>query len=196
MIISFLGLSVFLSIKLRNCDKLLTLANYELILFDQKINDKNEKSRILLNMDAVELDAVCLVDSSNNSIPIQDLVKTPKFIFRFSEGFCKPCIESTIVSLNNLGDNIGIDNIIIISNVENSRLLKIFINGNNIQFPCYSYSGKFDFEIEKLSGPERIPYYFVLDSKLKVSFPFFTDENSELNFIYLNRINRLFNQQE
>lgn len=168
-------------------------AKKELILEKQKVHHYNERSKLKLFMDDVNLSPVILLDSNSDSILIQNLVKTPKLIFRFSDQFCPPCIEDALKSLKNLGDSIGYSNILMISDVKNSKLLNIFIKKNQILSPCLSYSGQFNFEIENKPGSDRTPYYIILDQNLKVSFPFFAEENDELINIYLGRIKSLFN---
>jgi len=190
----FFGLSVFFAVKSRNSYILLNKVKVDLILEKQKVHHYNERSKLKLFMDDAKLKPVVLLDSNNDSILIQDLVKTPKLIFRFSDQFCTPCIDAALKSLKSLGDSIGFSNILIISDIKNSRLLNIFINNHQIISPCLSYSEQFNFEIENRPGNDRAPYYIILDQNLKVSFPFFAEENDELNNIYLGRIKSLFNK--
>lgn len=192
----FCGLAFFFAFKSRNAIRLLTTANIELNLQKQKVKKYNERIRLKLFMNSEYLEPVFLLDSNNDTVPIQELVKSPKLLFRFTEQFCSPCIEHALASLKLLGDSIGHNNILIISDAENSNLLKIFIKMNSISSPCYSYNRPFNFEIEGKSGSERLPYYMVLDQYLHVSFPFFAEENNELNSIYLNRIKLLFTRKQ
>lgn len=193
-VLLFFGLSVFFAVKSRNSYVLLNKVKVDLILEKQKVHHYNERSKLKLFMDDTKLKPVVLLDTNNDSILIGDLVKTPKLIFRFSVQFCPPCIDAALKSLKSLGDSIGFSNILIISDIKNSRLLNTFIKNNQILSPCLLYSEPFNFEIEKSPGNDRTPYYIILDQNLKVSFPFFAEENDELNTIYLDRIRSLFNR--
>lgn len=192
IVLLFFGLSSFYAVRSRSYNRKLIKVNNELILQKQKVKNYNERTRLKLFMNSEEIEPVFLLDPNNDSISIQELVKTPKLVFRFTEQFCRPCIEQALESLKLLGESIGYNNILIISDVKTSSLLKIFIKVNDVFSPCYSYSKQFNFEIEGESGSDRIPYYMVLDQYLHVSFPFFAEENDELNSIYLDRIKRLF----
>ena len=195
-VLIFFGLSVFLAFRSKKYNNFLNETKIELIIQNQKSQDYNKRSKMKMFMDSEELQPVFLLNSTNDSIPIQDLVITPKLIFRFPNQFCPPCIESALTSLKNLGDSIGHNNIIVISDCKNSRILKILIDMNSILSPCFSYSGQLNFEIEGKLGSDRKPYYMILNQELKVSFPFFAEENDELNSIYLSRIRKLFDDEQ
>ena len=127
-VLIFFGLSVFLAFRSKKYNNFLNETKIELIIQNQKIQDYNKRSKMKMFMDSEELQPVFLLNSTNDSIPIQDLVITPKLIFRFPNQFCPPCIESALTSLKNLGDSIGHNNIIVISDCKNSRILKILID--------------------------------------------------------------------
>ncbi len=189
-----LGLAFFFAFKSRNSYISLYKVKEDIILEKEKINDFNERTKLKLYMVDVQLKPFHLLNPSNDSVLINSLVKSPKLVLRFSDKFCSPCTEESLKSINIIGDAIGFNNILIISDLENTRLLNIFIDGNNVLSPCFSYQGKLDFEIENIPGYKRAPYYFVLDQNLMVSLPFFANEDNELNTIYIERIINMFNK--
>lgn len=196
VILMFFGLSLFKSINLRNCQINFRKVQQELILQKNKVLNYNERSRLKLYMDSEKLKQVVLLSPEGDSIPLNEILLTPKLIFRFSDQFCEPCIESALSSLRLLGDKIGYDKILVISDSKNTRLLKILINNYKILSPCFSFSGQFNFEIEDKEVPDKKPYYMVLDVNNTVSFPFFAEENDHLNSIYLGRIEKLFSDMQ
>jgi hypothetical protein len=196
VILLFIGLSIYFAATSRILKNKFISVHNELFVKKQELKNYNERSRLTMFMDSEVLNPVNLFDSNNTLIPIIELVKTPKLVFRFTEQFCRPCVELALESMRFMGDSIGYDNILIITDVENSKLLKIFIQTNKVIASCYSYPGQFNFEIEKKSVAERTPYFMILDQNLVVSFPFFVNENVELHKIYLSRIIKFFGSRQ
>lgn len=138
------------------------------------------------------LDNVELTDLNNEKVSMSNLISSPKLIYCFSNDFCRACIEDDIKLLNELGDSIGHQNIIIITDNDNARLLNIFKNTYQIESPCYNFTGCFNLNMENNFGQKKVPFILLLDAERSIRFAFFTDEDSELTEIYMNKIRTYF----
>jgi hypothetical protein len=184
----FFALSIYLALKSRRNFELSETVKKELMQYKSKTGEYYDRSRMKLDMDGAIIKSIVVLDSANVKMDIDNLVSTPKLIFRFSEGFCYPCIKATLGFIKQLGDEIGHDKILVISDHSNARTLKKFVINDSIISPCYRSDESFGFEIETREGPEKKPYLFILGNDLKIRFPFFAEENDELLSIYFERL--------
>ena len=128
---------------------------------------------------------------STQFLPIGQLVKSPKLIYRLCETSCAQCIKNDTARLKNLATIIGPENIIIISDYVNVRSLKLMHNQlNNIQI--FNYRDSFNISMDSNSIDRKINYFFLLDKDLLIHFPFISNENPEIANVYLNRIKEYF----
>ena len=193
--ILFFGLAIFFAFKSRNSYMSLYKVKEDIILEKQEIDQFNEKTKLKLYMTDVQLKPFHLLNPSNDTVLIHSLVNSQKLVLRFSDHFCSPCTDNALKSLQIIGNAIGFNNILIISDLENARLLNIFIDGNSVSSPCFSFQGRLDFEIENMPDHKRAPYFFVLDQNLTASHPFFANEENDLNNIYIEWIIYMFQNQ-
>ena len=193
--ILFFGLAIFFASKSKNSNIELSKIKESVILEEYKKDQLKERTKLKLYMADIRLNSFHLLNSNNDSVSIHSLVDSPKLVLRICEKFCSPCIDDALNSLKIIGNAIGFNKMLIISDMKNAKLLNIFIDGNDVSSPCFAHHEGLEFEIEKLPGHNRAPYFFVLDQDLRVSLPFFANENSDLNNIYIERIINLFLNQ-
>ena len=185
-------LATFLSFKSRKSSQLCDNLRFELLQSEQKVNNYYNRWKMKLLTENRTLDNVELTDLNNEKVSMSSLISSPKLIYRFSDDFCKACIEDDIELLKLLGDSIGYQNIIIITDNDNARLLNIFKNTYQIESPCYNFTGCFNLKMENNSGQKKVPFFLLLDAERSIHFAFFTDEDSELTEIYMNKIRTFF----
>lgn len=145
--------------KNRNIELQAELNNCEYI---NKRND--ERSAMCILSENKNLPNLSLVNFNLDTIQISDIVGETKLIYRFYEGTCVECIETELDIVKQLGDSIGVDNIIVISDFKNINRLKAIINRKQIHSQCFIYSDRFDLPIE-LDDIE-VASFFLLEKDL------------------------------
>lgn len=103
-----------------------------------------------------------LFDNQGKQIDLKDILNdSPKLIFRFSQMDCKACIDEEFDRIKRLSKQIGINNVLIITDYENPRNLRLFIKMNLIDVAVYNCE-KFDLLIEERG---LSPYVFLLSKE-------------------------------
>ncbi|TSA32387.1 MAG: hypothetical protein D4R64_16250 [Porphyromonadaceae bacterium] len=192
LLLIFVPVLIYLSFKSRQTFKHYEELRKDLILSEYRIKKYVYRFNRELYTENLTLRDLYLTDLNNDTVPIKSLVTSSKLIYRFSNQSCSACVADDIKYLRELGDSIGYQNIIIISDYENTRLLNIFRNSTGINFPCYNFTGSFNLSIETDSDIKKTPFFFLLDEKLKIQYAFLADEYPELNEIYFSRIRAFF----
>ncbi|MEA4820732.1 MAG: hypothetical protein VB122_00635 [Erysipelotrichales bacterium] len=165
---------------------LIQLKQYEFIM---QTNIQN--SNIYLNVENV------IIDTVGNEIFVRDLFQKDFdyiFVCRFSERCCKDCVLNAFSQLKKYSSFIMIDKVLFLglyNTTKDFNWAKSNLDINNLQ--VYN-SYEFDIPAEKLS----YPYYFVLDSKLRILDVFFPDKNTpDITKKYLIMINeKYFNKHD
>jgi len=196
ILLIFLGLTLFLSVKSRINFKNYDNLRIEMQQFKQKLQESTKEANLRfgnkLFTENTFVENIYLTDLHGDTVQLRKVITSPKLIFRFSNEFCRACVDADIESLKDLGNIIGNQNIIIVTDNENARLLNIFRSSSGIESPCYNLKGTFNLSIENSLNKKQVPFLFILDENLEVHFSFFADEASELNEIYFNRIIKYF----
>lgn len=121
---------------------------------------------------------------------IVQLSKLPKsvLVFYFSESYCSKCVEKELRLLEEHCDDIKTE-IIVLAAFHDYRTLEVFKQTVKLEFPVYFIvRDNFDWELNMYGKP----YYFVLDSNMKVSNIFLSDElYPDLSIRYLDNMNNL-----
>ncbi len=192
VILLFVIVCVYLSINARKQIKRYEDERIELQLTEYRIEKYIYRYKLELSSMENILENIVLVDGNNSEFPIQDLINTPKLIYRVSSRSCSPCVDRDIQRIKELGKVIGPEKILIISDYENSRSLNILSNSQEVLSPCFNFTGKLNLTIAVESDLKKAPFFFILDEELRVRFPFLGDEYPELNDIYFERIKNYF----
>lgn len=144
----------------------------------------------------IQLDNVVVTDSLNKQVPLYDFFKGGNkrlLVCRFSELYCESCVEYSIKALLQWVDSIGENNILFLGSYRNSKIF-------NIQKKLYG--------IEKLEMVNAItlnlpvedlgfPYYFVLDSTLRVCNVSIPDKSApNVDYSYFKKVYERFFQQK
>lgn len=185
-------LATYLSFRSRRSSQICDTIRFELLQSEQKVNKTFERWKNTLLTEDRLIDDFELTGLNNEKVSIHNLITSPKLIYRFTNEFCKACVEDDIELLKQLGKSIGDHNIIIIGNNDNARLLSIFKNTYQIESPCYNFKGCFKTTIENNSDHNNIPFFLLLDAGRNIRLAFLTDEDSELTKIYLDKIRNYF----
>jgi len=187
----FLGLSIYLFFvskkNINRYDKL----RVDLIVVENNIEVLTSRMQKEINSDHQILDDIQLADIYGNTIPISQLVRSPKLVYRLCETSCAQCTKNDTTRLKNMATVIGAENIIIISDYLNIRNLRLMNNQlNNIQI--FNYRDSFNISMDSNSIDRKNNYFFLLDKDLLIKFPFISDEDPETADVYLNRIKDYF----
>lgn len=107
-------------------------------------------------------------------ISIQEIVDLPKFVIRYSKLSCIECVKNELLLLKNFIRDVGVENIIIITDYNDIAQLYRFkrINGIENITTYLSVNGSFDF----INELYEIPYYFLLKKDLSIHSIFIPDK--------------------
>lgn len=144
--------------------------------FDQNLFTENT---ILKNIE--------ITDTANNGLALNKIIRGPKLIYRFSEVSCRACVNTDLYILKQLGDSIGEDNILIITEFDNLNKMNAMLNAMDIKSPYYNFKGKLNLSIERDSVTQP-PFFFILDNKLRIRFAYKTDDAHDFSSSYFKRI--------
>lgn len=124
-----------------------------------------------------------LEDQSPHSLA--DLIgQDHKLVMRYSELHCDVCVDETMKQLKRFTEEIGQDQVLLISSYANPRDMYTFKRLNQIQLPLYNLGEqKLDLRAEEAD----VPYLFVIGPDQKVDLVFLAyKEAPELLSRYLN----------
>ena len=134
------------------------------------------------------MENIKLVGVDNTIIRICDIIKAKTLVYRFSDRSCGTCVENDIMELKKLGSTIGSDNIIIISDYDNTRSLINFMSRFSMSFKCYNYQNKFALPIDHGSSMKESPFFLVISRNLEINFAHLSSEDDKITGIYFNRV--------
>ncbi len=145
----------------------------------KKLDCQSYKEALSSNLSNVQMNSnikidqnISITDSYESKIILKNLFKSgPKLIVYNSETGCSLCIEKELEIIKNISTKIGVKNIIIISNFNNSRKLEVFKNTYNLEFDVF-HCKSLKLPFEKVSSQ---PCVFVIDSELIVKDFFVPD---------------------
>jgi hypothetical protein len=116
---------------LNSCLNDLSLTEYELNTIERNLEKQ-------LFSDYTIIDSTIIVlDMAGNEIYLKSLINTPKLIYTFTET-CIDRVYPHLEIINNLGDIVGSNNILIIGRYDNFRRFKVF-SMQNISKSNYYY---------------------------------------------------------
>lgn len=114
-----------------------------------------------------------LKDTKGNKLLVKDVLKSNKFILRFTESSCDICINTQIEKIKNIFKDKIEDYVIALVSCDNIRLLCLLKDKFDINFPIYlmERSDAYIFLPEALEALNA-PYSFILHDDLMPSFLF------------------------
>ncbi len=118
---------------------------------------------------------------------IKDELTRTKLIYRYTQVSCLACVETDLNILKMLGDSIGTQNIIVLSNYVELNHAKAYLNQMGVKSQCYNFNGKLNLTMEEDSITQP-PFFFLLDKTMKIHFPYKTDDEHSINSSYFRRI--------
>jgi len=170
----------------------------DMIKCNQEDNERDELYAYKVNFTTnilnsnFKLDNVMIKDSINNIIPLKELFHSGRkqmLVCRFSKIHCESCVNFAIQNLRKWADSIGVKNVIFLGNYQNNKIF-------NRTKPLYGIhdmnvynSSTFKIPAEELG----YPYYFVLDSSLRISNVFVPDKAiPKITNRYLRNVQKKF----
>ena len=114
----------------------------------------------------------------------------PKIVLIYSEINCSTCVEEVLLNLKEVGEKIGVENIIILGSYSNIRDLSVFLRINGVNFPFYNL--KFQ-DLGIFTEKSEFPYIFIYNGRDKAEQVFIPlKEIPELSETYLFSIMKKF----
>ena len=114
----------------------------------------------------------------------------PKIVLIYSEINCSTCVEEVLLKLKEVGEKIGVENIIILGSYSNIRDLSVFLRINGVNFPFYNL--KFQ-DLGIFTEKSEFPYIFIYNGRDKAEQVFIPlKEIPELSETYLFSIMKKF----
>ena len=145
----------------------------------------------------IRLEEVPVKDSLSNVLLLKDVLKNSQeqiLVCRFSELHCESCVNFSIQLFRHWADSIGKNNTLFLGSYRSNKIF-------NRAKPLYGIHNLNVYNVSELNIPAEelgFPYYFVLDSALRVTDVFVPDKAvPELTDKYLKMIHkRYFDKQE
>ena len=180
-VLIFFNIFIFRSLRVKNANLVINLYSAEHKTEELKGMLSNyfkfEGKVILENNIFTESDELLEIDSI--------FIKSPLIVFRFSKLNCTDCIVESINIIKSFLSNKRIK-YIFISDYNNKRELGNFKRLNNIHEDVHNCN-------ILINEEPSLPYFFILDSNLKVSDIFFpNDDFPELTNLYLKEIEQKY----
>jgi hypothetical protein len=135
---------------------------------------------------------ITVKDSLNNIILLQNFFKTGQsllFVCRYSELNCESCVAYSIQALLQWVDVIGKDNILFLGSYRNNRMFNKYKRLYGLDTLNVVNTPALNLPAEDLG----YPYYFVLDSAMRVTNVFVPDKScTKISKWYLELVNEKF----
>lgn len=109
-----------------------------------------------------------------------------KLVYRFYQETCMQCVEDELDIVSKLGDSIGANNIVIISDYDKVSSLKALIKRKKIKSNFFIYKKKFDLPIG--NDNRDIASFFLLHNDLQTQFVFKAGGDQYISDTYYKRI--------
>lgn len=121
---------------------------------------------------------------------MSDIITGTKLVLRYSELNCNTCIDEQINNLNKISQNLGIENIILLTSYEHYTYMQKFKKVNKIKFAIYKIQDELEKDLEDIG----LPYYFVLNnSNFRINNTYIgMKEIPELTTTYLKHIKDIY----
>ena len=192
-LILLLGYNIYLIYIKNEFEKDIYVLEQNLLIKNEYLHSISElldqtwsNNRLLIN------NSLPIIDSNGNRKTLKDITK-PVLVVRNMESGCNLCIENELKILKKYRDLYQSENVIILSDHDSGRKLKVFKNSNNLDSiqvaSCKNLGLPFEKEFVK-------PYVFLLDKNNYTSH-FFIPEvtRPEVSEKYYKKISKLLNHQ-
>ena len=150
------------------------------------LNRERELKKLELQSEKTRLGRLVLQDKDNNDIRLSDIIHGKRLVYAFSPGSCFACVETDIGHIKKLSRITGKNKILVITNYDNFRYYKIFINQMKLGINCYNSKTGLGLEIE--NDRNNIPFYFVIGDKKVVGFVHARKENDSAGDAYFTKV--------
>jgi hypothetical protein len=175
MIIALLAINVFMSVNFHKHKKQSKIYAGSLLQNPDELHTLRVNFAAEIGNSDIRLKDITAKDSLNNMIPLQDFFRNGRskiLVCRFSDLHCETCIDYSIRMLLQWVDSIGKDKILFLGAYRNNKIF-------NRQKPLYGIDALETVNTIALHIPAEdlgYPYYFVLDSTLRISNVFIPDK--------------------
>lgn len=153
---------------------------------NEQLSKEQLKSQLLFRnlFYQYESEALHIVDFSLKDIETRDsffvsslIENKPILLFRFKETHCDLCVNKFMELLKKVPDDFPAQNLVVLCGYANVHEYRTFVRKNNLRMPIFNVREIPDLPIEKKSSP----YFFVLDSEMRIKNMFIPDEDEPDN---------------
>jgi hypothetical protein len=171
----------------RDFDDLYSENNTKLKIAEHRIDRYEEKFDQNIFSENTILNIIELVDTAGNNVVIDEIIDRPKLVYRFAEVSCRACVDNDLEILDQLGRNIGYNNILVLCDYENINKMKSRMHALNFASSYYNHKGFLGLSVER-DSLTRPGFFFILNEDLRLSFVYKTDEDHDITSPYFRRI--------
>ena len=168
----------------KGSNQLESIRNYENAI--GKLRDSLELFTINEHLENLQLST-----PENAKINLADIIKSPTLIYRFNEYSCMPCVQNDLEIIKQLADSIGISQVLIITRLRNSNVLKVYLNNYKIIVDSYNTPSELNLPIE-MHALNESPFFLVINKNLKVEFAYTSTPGHSINSLFFKRIINYF----
>lgn len=161
----------------------------------EELESLNRKLNLIYNSESKVLSNIMLVNWENDSIPIKKLINEPRLIYRVYDETCVECFEDELDILKELGKEIGVQKIFIITDKDLIDM-KAILSRKGMNIPFFKYKKRFNLPFDKKElNPNDVATFFILDSNLKTDMVYIAGGNQDISLPYYKRIKQYFQDQ-
>jgi hypothetical protein len=196
IIIALVGINIFTLINFQRYKKK-NVTNASFLLHEQdELNALRVNFSTEIKNNNFQLKDISVKDSLNNRIPLRDLFKNGQskiLVCRFSELHCESCVNYSVKTLLHWVDSIGKDNVLFLGAYRNNKVFNKQKSLYGIDTLDAVNTTTINLPVEELG----FPYYFVLDSTLRVFNVCVPDKGApRINTKYLELIQKRYFKQK
>jgi hypothetical protein len=202
-IIMFLTPTVLFIVYLFNTQSIINKQNGEIIQAKtDSINLQTKINKPILGYEnsvrssIVKVNNITVENIYGKKLLLQDLIDDKKLIFKFNQNSCMSCVEHIVEVLKQLGDQVGMDKIIMISNFSKIRYLEAFQKQKEIKFKCYNSMKNIGISLDNDSIFQHVEFTLILNKDMRAILPRMSTSNDSLNSIYYSRIAEILTEPD
>lgn len=173
--------------------------NYKLLYYNNRLDtiiSEETLNRLIdntgrqLNAENTILNDFLISDMQNSTLKLSEILDSTKLLYRFFPQTCPPCLERDLDSLKVIGEEIGFNNIIIISSFEEPRLLKVLMQSKSVDYMAFNIRNSITSSLEYNNKSK--PYLLIITKDRNVVLPFVLNDDPNVNSLYYARVKKYF----
>ncbi len=161
-------------------------------VYEKYLTDlQKERFEITFNSNYKILNNLSLINIKSEEVSLCEVITAPTLVLKISANSCPPCVKDNLKTLKQLGEVIGFDKIMIITDYENSRMLNLLKSENSIFSPCYATSENLGIDLP-IDSLKVTPFFFIISEDLSIQSSFIADDKLYTYGAYMERIKSIF----